>query len=321
MRQPEIAVLLSTYERPGHLRRSLRSIEKQRQVEGRFELVVTDDGSSDHTRQVVEAFARQVDFPVRFTTHRHNGFQLSRCRNEGVAVSTAPYLLFTDADCLLPPDHVYWHLACRRTGWVIAGDCYRLDEETSEQVTEAAILRGEFVNGVSRREKRRLAGKAFHAFWYELVRHPRLPRLTGCNIGVWRSDYEAVNGFDENFVGWGLEDRDLQLRLSRQGSRFHSILRRTACYHIWHPPAPSFARNNVGTENLTYYQRKDIPTRCLNGLVKLPLEAAGLRADRPYADDAFESPIPLSLYAPSGRDGVADVPGVPRQGQASRRAA
>jgi hypothetical protein len=72
---------------------------------------------------------------------------------------------------------------------------------------------------------------------------------------------------------------------------------------------------------LTYYQRKDIPTRCLNGLVKLPLEAAGLRAERPSADDALESPISLSLYAPSDRDGDADVPDVPRQGQVSRRAA
>jgi hypothetical protein len=175
------------------------------------------------------------------------------------------------------------------------------------------------MNRVSRREQRRLAGKAFHAFWYELVRHPLLPRLTGCNIGVWRSDYEAVNGFDENFVGWGLEDRDLQLRLSRHGLRFHSILRRTACYHLWHPPAPSFARNNVGTENLTYYQRKNIPTRCLNGLVKRPLEAAGLRVESPHADAAFETSISLASHAPSGRD--AKVSMVPREERPARRAA
>ena len=82
------------------------------------------------------------------------------------------------------------------------------------------------------------------------------PRLTGCNIALWRDDYERVNGFDENFVGWGLEDRDLQLRLSQLGLRFRSIVLATAACHLWHRPHPTFARNNEGTANLRYFQRR-----------------------------------------------------------------
>ncbi len=40
----EIAVVVSTFERLGHLRRCLASLAAQRGVEGRFEVVVTDDG-------------------------------------------------------------------------------------------------------------------------------------------------------------------------------------------------------------------------------------------------------------------------------------
>jgi hypothetical protein len=85
---------------------------------------------------------------------------------------------------------------------------------------------------------------------------------------MWRSDYERINGSDENYVGWGLEDRDLQLRLSRVGIRSKSILGRTAVCHLWHPHHETFVRNNIGTANLDYYQRPGLLTRCLNGLKK-----------------------------------------------------
>jgi glycosyltransferase involved in cell wall biosynthesis len=266
MPEPEIAVLISTYQRPRHLRRSLLSLALQRGVAGRMEVVVNDDGSPETSRPVAEAFARTVDFPVRFTTHPHGGFQLARCRNEGIAVSQASYLLISDGDCVFPPDHIQQHLAFRRTGQVAVGDCLRWDEFASERATDDAIRDGSCFRLASRAARRRLSRKAFHAFWYQLLGLRMLPRLTGSNIGVWRSDLEAINGFDENFVGWGLEDRDLQLRLSRLGLRFKSILRRTAAYHLWHEPAPTFARNNLGTRNLEYYRRGDVPTRCLNGL-------------------------------------------------------
>src|SRR3954471_7635786 len=98
MSQPEIALLMSTFERPRHLRLALESIARQSGVEGRMELVVTDDGSTDETPEIVRDFAASVNFPVEFTTHPHTTFQLARGRNEGVRASRAPYILFLDGD-------------------------------------------------------------------------------------------------------------------------------------------------------------------------------------------------------------------------------
>jgi glycosyltransferase involved in cell wall biosynthesis len=273
MKTPEIAVFVSTFERPLHLRRSLVSIAGQRGIEGKMEVVVTDDGSRDETCEVVEEFARYARFPLEFTTHRHDDFCLARCRNEGVLVTVAPYLLFTDGDCLLPPDHVATHLEFRRRGIAVAGDSYRLDRPTSERITELVVRSGEFTEWVPWRERLRLANKARRAWIYSLLRCRNRPRLTGSNIGVWRDDFECINGFDENYVGWGLEDRDLQLRLGQLGVRFRSILGRTAAYHLWHPLHPTFARNGLGTPNLRYYLRDNVPTRCRQGLVKIAADA------------------------------------------------
>ena len=144
---------------------SLTSIALQAGVSGKFELVVSDDGSTAETFAVVERFAATVDFPVTLTTHPHGTFQLAQCRNEGVAVSTAPYLIFTDGDLLLPPNFVSQHLRRRRTGMAFSGECYRLTEEISAGLDEAAVRRETYRNLVSpadrarvRKVERRAAG-------------------------------------------------------------------------------------------------------------------------------------------------------------------
>ncbi len=266
----DIAVIISTFERPGHLQRCLASLAVQEGVAGRFEVVVTDDGSRDETLRLVATVARHSAFPLSFTTHDHDGFCLARCRNEGVAASTAPYILFSDGDCVFPRDHLRQHLAARRRGLIVGGDCVRLDEATSARIDANTILRGDITRLVPRAEKRRMLFKGLRAKAYQWARLPMRPRLSGNNIALWREDYERINGFDEQFVGWGLEDRDLQYRLERIGVRVRSILLETAPIHLWHPPAPSFARNGVGTSNLSYFKSvRGRPVRCTAGLVKL----------------------------------------------------
>ena len=265
----DIAILISTFERPRHLRHCLLSLERQRGVAGRFEVVITDDGSRDDTQRLIVDTAKRVSFPLTFTTHDHHGFRLARCRNEGVAASTADYLLFTDGDCILPPDHVRIHLDERRPGCVNASDCLRLDQEASVAADEEAVRRWTIDRLISRTERRRICWKAVRAACYSWMRVPMRPRLSGNNIALWRSDFERVNGFDEQFIGWGLEDRDLQRRLTHVGVRTRSILHRTAPVHLWHEPATSFSRNSKGTDNLRYYSRSTVPSFCQAGLVKV----------------------------------------------------
>lgn len=264
----DIAVVISTFERPDHLERCLASLEVQRGVAGRFEVVVVDDGSRDDTLQRVEAIARRAGFPLRYTTHPHHGFRLARCRNAGIAASSAEYLLFTDGDCVLPPDHLLIHLQERRAGFVAAGGCVRIDRRGSALVTHDLIRLGDVTRLVPHSELARLRRKALRGAVYRLLRVPMRPRLSGSNIGAWRTDLERINGFDEGFVGWGLEDVDLQRRLACIGVRVRPIMHRTAVVHMWHEPAPSFARNGVGTVNERYFLRPDWTAFCVDGLVK-----------------------------------------------------
>ena len=204
MATPEIAVLVSSYQRPYHLLRVLHSIACQVDVDGQFEVVVTDDGSTDETPDVVREFAASVPFRVGFTTHPHETYQLARCRNEGVRVTVAPYLLFLDGDCLIPPDHLKQHLARRRPGVAHAGYCALLDQQSTEQIDIAAVRAGKYLEFAPRSELRKLARLDLKSRLYHLIRHPTKPKLFGGNVGIHRADYEVVNGYDEKFEGWGV---------------------------------------------------------------------------------------------------------------------
>ena len=296
---PEIALLVSTFQRPGHLRRSLLSIAAQRAVDGLMEVVVTDDGSEDETPQVVADFARAAPFPVRMTTHPHTTFRLSRCRNEGVVASSAPYLLFLDGDCVLPRDHVRIHLDRRRPGVVMACDSVRLDEATSARVTEETIRRGGFEGWGSPEELRRLRKLDRRSRLYRLFRHPTKPKLIGNNVGIWRADFERVNGYDENFQGWGCEDDDLRLRLREAGVVIESILRWTRSLHLWHPSDPTAGGAWRDGPNVQYLLRAGRLTRCRYGLKKRSLSELAVRV---IGDDL---PDPLRRALAAARPSVA----------------
>jgi GT2 family glycosyltransferase len=265
----ELSVVLTAYQRPDHLIRSLASLSHQRGMDGKFEVIVADDGSTDRTHRVVRDFAKTVNFPIKLTTHPHRGFRVALCRNDGIRASAAPYLLFSDGDCIFPRDHLRQHLCARRPGIVRAGDCYRLDRMATEQLDLEAIASEAYRRWVPSNERRRILGKLFKDPCYQWFDHRTKPKLTGCNIGIARSDIDAVNGFDENFVGWGCEDDDLAYRLRKAGVWIVSVLHYTRAYHMWHPVHPTRPEKWADGPNVGRLQTVDRPIVCRAGVVAI----------------------------------------------------
>lgn len=266
----DVTVVICTYERPEHLRRSLMSLALQRGLTEGFEIVVTDDGSQDETADVVADFARSVDIPVGWTSHPHDGYQVSRTRNDGVRLARGRYLLLLDGDCVVPHDHLAQHMRFRRPGLVVSGDCCRLTEADSARVTDEVLATGEYLRWAPADERRRLWKRHLKAFYYGFLGHPLKPPLIGNNVGVWHEDYLRVNGYDENYREWGCEDDDFGRRLRWGGCRVRSILARTWAYHLWHAPHPTVPNRWRDGSNVQYFLSRPKVPRCENGICKTP---------------------------------------------------
>lgn len=92
MSTPAISVILPTYNRAGRLARSVGSVLHQTFTD--FELLVVDDGSTDDTRDVVEAFD---DPRIRYIPRSRNG-GVAATRNTGIEAARGQLLAFQDSD-------------------------------------------------------------------------------------------------------------------------------------------------------------------------------------------------------------------------------
>ena len=231
------AVIVPTYNRPDALAAVLEGYLAQDDRD--FELVVADDGSTPDTKAVVDAFTKRAPFPVRHVWHEDQGFRVAAIRNRGVAATQADYLIFTDGDCIPPPWFVGAHKRLAEKGRFLSGNRILLSERFTREVLDAKLP-------VQRWSKlqwlgARLAGRINR--WMPLLRLPDVGRnyvhqgwegIKTCNISMWREDLVKVNGVDESFSGWGLEDSDLVIRLYRAGVRHKSARFAAPVFHLWH---------------------------------------------------------------------------------------
>jgi glycosyltransferase involved in cell wall biosynthesis len=98
----DASIIICTYNRAESLRDTLVALKAQQvRADRKWEIIVVDNNSKDHTSQVIETFQR--DWPLLRSEFEHEQ-GLSHARNHGIAVALGDTLLFTDDDVLPEPD-------------------------------------------------------------------------------------------------------------------------------------------------------------------------------------------------------------------------
>lgn len=97
--QPSLSIVVPVYNKAEFLSETLRSILDQRYRD--FELILIDDGSSDQSRSICEAFAKSDDRVIVISQSNQG---VSAARNKGLELARGQYIGFVDADDVIAPD-------------------------------------------------------------------------------------------------------------------------------------------------------------------------------------------------------------------------
>jgi len=185
-----VSVIVPCYNHGQYLGEALTSVLNQ--VYANWECIVVDNGSSDNTKEVTEAFAKK-DNRIKYYLSERKG--VAAARNAGIAAGSGKYILPLDADDKLGANY-------------IAAAVNVLAKNPSVKIVycQAEL----FENG---KGKWKLPGFSIQGMLRE--------NLIFCSALFRRSDFAVTKGYDESLAGF--EDWDLWLSLLESGGEVRRL--------------------------------------------------------------------------------------------------
>ncbi|WP_157962693.1 glycosyltransferase family 2 protein [Chitinophaga deserti] len=195
----KFTVIIPTYNRADKLKNCLKSLENQTFKD--FEVVVADDGSTDHTKAITESFMNSR-LNLRYI-YNNNWGGPAFPRNKGIEAATGEWLCFLDADD-------WWYPAKLA---VVAAHC----NDTTDFVYHDFDI---YVNG--KKNGKQHTGRTLKTPVFEdlFINDNCIVNSGAC---VRTSLIRQCGGFSEDREMIAVEDYDLWLRCAKQTNRFKYV--------------------------------------------------------------------------------------------------
>lgn len=226
----KISLIITTYNWKEALWLSLKSALAQ--TEKPTEIIVADDGSSDDTTELINTVAENSPVQIIHSRQEDKGFRLAKSRNKAIARASGDYIILIDGDILLEEHFIYDHRRFARAGTFVQGTRVLISEQLSAGILQEQKLLGAFcTRGVENKKNCIRSGILASLFSFK---SKNVYGVRTCNFAFWRRDALAVNGFNEEFVGWGREDSEFTARLIHRGLVRRNLKFNGLVYHLYH---------------------------------------------------------------------------------------
>ncbi|MDH5301652.1 MAG: glycosyltransferase [Gammaproteobacteria bacterium] len=270
----QISVIVSVYRDVEGLAAIVRALEAQTDTD--FELIISEDGESVEMAQFVATLSRAR---LIHSFQPDIGWRKNKALNNAIRKASGDYLIFIDGDCVPHPRFVESYRKIARVGEIASGrrvmlgagysQCLRQEKITTKVISSSYLVR--VFPLLWDKAKALEEGLYFseRGIFSALSRRP-MRDVLGCNFGVHRTALEAINGFDEDYVGPGAgEDNDIRWRLVKNGVKLVSSRNMAILYHLEH------RKTKTSDANYPLMQRKQQEgcVRCQHGLLDLSAES------------------------------------------------
>ena len=253
----KISVIVPVYNRLEHLRALFLCLLKQKKQPD--ELIITDDGSSQTVLDFIGDLIPKAQFKVKHIYQEDKGFRKTRALNNGVINSEGELLVFCDQDLIFGEEYIETIAKNIKNDIFLMGRAHTLKKEEKDFIVEniekinsyeeiVKNLPDSYIPTIKRmlnEDKKRRLLKTF-----KLAK--RGIRLVGMSYALMKDSYIKVNGYDENYIGWGQEDDDFGNRLTVAGINGKELVTKNIQLHLWHYSDPT----KVHSSNEEYYYKR-----------------------------------------------------------------
>jgi glycosyltransferase involved in cell wall biosynthesis len=229
----KVSVVVATYNRPYYLYKVLKGLLGQTVLPD--EVIIADDGSTNDTRELIEEIKKNSKIPIIHIWQEDKGFRKSLIMNKAIAQSRGEYIICCDDDSIPSKEFVEDHIKYSEKGCFVQGHRVLLGKKVSlifENPNPSLCylvklgIKGEAKN----------IHNAFRLFVPLIKKSHELKGIRGCNLSFFKKDFIAVNGYNEDFQGWGMEDSELAVRFYKYGLKRKDLRFRACVFHLYHPP-------------------------------------------------------------------------------------
>ena len=227
----KLTLIITTYNWPDALLLVLKSVKNQTILP--YEVVIADDGSDQATIDLISSFKQDSNLNIIHSWQEDIGFRVARSRNNAIFKSSGDYIVLIDGDVILHPKFLQDHIANAEIGYFVQGSRALISkDQTNYFIDEKKIYFSLFSAGLKNRKNSIHSGLLSKIF---SKKRNHLRGIKSCNMAFYKQDCIDINGFNNEFEGWGREDtefvvRMLNLGINRKTLRFNAI----QC-HLWHP--------------------------------------------------------------------------------------
>lgn len=221
-------VVVPTYNRAECLDLTLNSLKNQITDANPIEIIVVDDGSTDHTKDIVSKYKNVMD--LKYLFQEDMGNRTCAARNLGIAHAESEIIIFIDSGMILKSDCILEHIRIHDESTeevAVIGYAYGFDQYCSNIDELISVINDQDIDGTVRtlEYKRIFLDMRQKIYDRENFQINELPApwafFITCNCSVKKSTLDRVGYFDLGLdYNWGVEDLELGFRLWQSRVKF-----------------------------------------------------------------------------------------------------